>query len=193
MDMQKVKIPVQDIKKMAMRAALLRTLYIGGALTMLALAPGIGRLIGSPDRGKQHRIDLYRRIRHAQSLLKYEGLVREDTQGRLVLTDLGKQKIEKVLIKQYIIPPPMIWNGKWHILMFDIKERRRRVRGQLRKLLQGAGFVRLQDSAWVHPFPCDEFVALVRAHLSSGVGELRHITADALESDRTLRDHFHLP
>jgi len=76
--------------------------------------------------------------------------------------------------------------------MFDIKERRRRVRSQLRKLLDGAGFVRLQDSVWVHPYPCDEFVQLVRAHLASGVGELRLITADALESDKPLREHFRL-
>ena len=178
---------------MAIRTALLRTLYIGGALTLVMLAPKMSLLIGSPDRGKQHRVDLYRRIRNAQYLLKHQGLACEDAQGRFVLTALGKQKIEKVLIKEYIIPPPVLWDGHWHILLFDIKEKRRCVRGQLRKLLQGAGFVRLQDSAWVHPFPCDEFVSLVRAHLSSGVGELRHITADALESDRALRDHFRLP
>lgn len=52
--------------------------------------------------------------------------------------------------------------------------------------------MRLQDSAWVHPYPCDEFVALVRAHLASGVGEVRVFVADALESDRTLREHFRL-
>ncbi len=187
------KVPMQDKKKMAVRTALLRTLYVGGALTLMMLAPKMTRLIGSLDRGKQHRIDLYRRIQNAQRFLKYQGLVRENAQGRLVLTEHGKQRIEKTLLKEYIIPPPVIWNGKWHILLFDIKERRRRIRGQLRNLLRGTGFVRLQDSAWVHPFPCDEFVALVRAHLSSGVGELRHITADALESDRALRDHFHLP
>lgn len=188
-----MKVPVQDKKKMAMRTALLRTLYVGGALTVLMLAPGIGRLIGSPDRGKQHRIELYRRIRSAQSLLKYEGMVRENAQGRFVLTNLGKQRIEKVLLREYVVPPLVMWDGRWRILMFDIKERRRRIRLQLRKLLQGAGFVRLQDSVWVHPYPCDEFVSLVRAHLSSGVGELRYVTADAIESDRPLRDHFRLP
>lgn len=178
---------------MAVRTALLRTLYIGGALPLVILAPKLGQLIGSPDRGKQHRIDFYRRVRNAHYLLKHQGLVCENKQGRLVLTENGKKQIEKVLLKEYSIPPPVIWDGKWHILLFDIRERRRKIRNQLRRLLQGAGFVRLQDSAWVHPYPCDEFVALIRAHLSSGTGELRHITADALESDLPLRDHFHLP
>jgi DNA-binding transcriptional regulator PaaX len=159
----------------------------------MMLAPKMGQLIGDPDKGKKHRTELYRRIRDTQRLLKYQGLIREDEHGRLTLTDLGTKKIEKVLLKEYVIPPPALWNGKWHILMFDIKERRRRIRSQLRKLLDGAGFVRLQDSVWVYPYPCDEFVALIRAHLASGIGELRHIIANALESDRALRDHFHLP
>ena len=187
------KIPIQDKRKMAIQTALLRTLYIGGVLTVGILAPQAMRLIGNPDRSKAKRKELYGRINAARSRLKQRGLVREDANGRIKLTKQGEAHIERVLMHEYEIPEPVFWNGKWHILFFDIHEHRRRVRAQLRNLLQGAGFVRLQDSVWVHPYPCDEFVALVRAHLSSGVGELRHITADALESDRALRDHFRLP
>ncbi len=186
------KIPTRDPKKMALRAAFLRTLYIGGALTLIALAPKMSRLIGSPDKSKKRRAELYQRIQNTRSLLKHQGLIQEDARGRFALTDRGRQKIEKVLLKEYVVPPPALWDGRWRILMFDIKERRRRVRNQLRKLLDGAGFVRLQDSVWVHPYPCDEFVVLVRAHLASGVGELRFLVADALESDRPLREHFRL-
>ncbi len=187
------KIPIQNKKKMAIQTALLRTLYIGGILTIAILAPKVMRILGSPDRAKAKRKELYGRINAAKSRLKQRGLVREDTNGRIKLTRQGEVRIERVLMHEYEIPDPVLWDGKWRILFFDIRERRRKVRTQLRHLLQGAGFARLQDSAWVHPFPCDEFVALVRVHLSSGVGELRHITVDALESDRTLRDHFRLP
>lgn len=187
------KIPVQDKRKMAIQTALLRTLYIGGMLSVAILAPQITRLIGSPDRGKSKRKELYGRIRAAKNRLKQRGLVREDEDGRMKLTKEGQAHIERILMREYEIPAPVLWDGKWHILFFDIRERRRRVRAQLRSLLQGAGFVRLQDSVWIYPYPCDEFVSLVRAHLSSGVGELRHITADAIESDRALRDHFRLP
>ncbi|MBU6323448.1 MAG: CRISPR-associated endonuclease Cas2 [Patescibacteria group bacterium] len=116
----------------------------------------------------------------------------EDEEGRLRLTEKGERSIEKALMREYVIPEQVRWDGKWRILMFDVREKRRRVRAQLRLLLQGAGFVLLQDSVWVHPYPCDEFVALLRAHLKSGVGELRHVTADALEGDRSLREHFRL-
>ncbi len=185
-------IPIHDQKKMAIRAAVLRTLYIGGTLSLMMLAPRTTRLIGSLDRGKTHRNDLYRRIRNAKNLLKHQGLVREDERGMLKLTEHGQRRIERVLLKEYVIPPQVLWDGKWRVLMFDIRERRRRVRSRLRQLLQSAGFVRLQDSVWVHPYPCDEFVQLIRAHLASGVGELRSIVAEALESDGRLREHFHL-
>lgn len=193
MGTEKKKVPAQDKRKMAIQTALLRTLYIGGMLSVAILAPQMIKVIGSPDRGKAKRQELYGRINAAKSRLKQRDLIHEDVRGRLKLTKQGETHIERVLMREYEIPAPVLWDGKWHVLFFDIRERRRKVRLQLRRLLQGAGFVRLQDSVWVHPYPCDEFVALVRAHLSSGVGELRHITADALESDRALRDHFHLP
>ena len=100
--------------------------------------------------------------------------------------------MEEIEFKEYEIPEPAFWDGKWRVLVFDMNERRRRTRDQLRRLLQGAGFVRIQDSVWVYPYPCDEFISLVRAHLKSGVGELRYFVAEALESDKSLREHFRL-
>lgn len=100
--------------------------------------------------------------------------------------------IETINANEYHIPDPAFWDGKWRVVMFDIRERRRKVRSQLRSLLSNAGFLRLQDSVWIYPYPCDEFIGLVRAHLKSGTGEMLSFVAEALESDRPLREHFHL-
>lgn len=185
------KIPVQNHKRMAVQTVFLRTLYAGGMLSMALLAPKMLRLLPHPDSGKARRNELYGRITQARYRLKQAGLVAEQG-GKLRLTPAGRVHIEKILMREYRIPEPVRWDGKWRILMFDIREKRRRVRTQLRNLLQGAGFLRLQDSVWIYPYPCDEFVALVRAHLASGVGELRAVVADALESDRSIREHFEL-
>jgi phenylacetic acid degradation operon negative regulatory protein len=93
---------------------------------------------------------------------------------------------------EYHIPEPLFWDGKWRMVMFDIREERKRAREQLRVLLTGAGFWRIQDSVWVYPYPCDDFIALVRAHLRSGTGEMLSFVAEALEADRKLREHFKL-
>lgn len=186
-----MKIPIQDKRKMALQTLALRMLYATGTIGIALLAPKLTRLLPHPDRSKSRRKELYGRIAMARSTLKQRGLV-EERDGKLYLTDKGRTHIEKILLREYHIPPPVHWDGKWRILMFDIREERRGKRFYLRKLLRGAGFVLLQDSVWVHPYPCDEFVTLIRAHLASGVGELRQVTANALESDRSLREHFDL-
>ncbi|MSU74387.1 CRISPR-associated endonuclease Cas2 [Candidatus Kaiserbacteria bacterium] len=108
------------------------------------------------------------------------------------MTDKGRLLIEAVHANEYRIPEPAFWDGKWRIVMFDIHERRRKARSQLRSLLSDAGFLRLQDSVWVYPYPCDEFIGLVRTHLKSGTGEMLSLVAEALESDKKLREHFRL-
>src|SRR3989344_520136 len=185
------RIPVQNYRRMAVQTVFLRTLYVGGVLSTALIAPKMTRLLPHPDGSRARRKELYDRITQAKYRLKQAGLVIEK-EGRLRLTPIGRAHIEKILMREYRIPEPVRWDGKWRILMFDIREKRRRVRTQLRKLLQGAGFLHLQDSVWIYPYPCDEFVALVRAHLASGVGELRAVVADALESDRSIREHFKL-
>lgn len=190
-----MKIPVQDARKMALQRNILKFLYAGGILTTALVAPKLLSLLGPPDRSKPRRKELYQRLADARYRLKQRGFIREEERdGRIYLrlTEKGGTSIEKILAKEYRIPGQIRWDGKWRVLIFDIKEKRKHVRNTLRRLLAGAGFIRLQDSVWIYPYPCDEFVALVRAHLTSGVGELRSFVAEALESDRYLRQHFGL-
>lgn len=179
-----------------MRNLILRTLVLTGGLSVALVAPKTLTLLKKLDRGAANRKNLYRNITKALTRLEQAGLVRVSGQyasRKVVLTEKGQAMIETIRASEYHIPEPVFWDGKWRIVMFDIREKRRRVRSQLRLLLMGAGFLRLQDSVWIHPYPCDEFIGLVRAHLKSGTGEMLSFTADALESDKKLREHFHLP
>ena len=54
------------------------------------------------------------------------------------------------------------WDGKWRIITFDIPERLRRVRNQIRDILKRAGFVRLQNSTWIFPHDCEELSQLIK-------------------------------
>lgn len=179
-----------------MRNIILRTLVVTGGISMALVAPKTLTLLKKLDRGAVHRKDLYRRITQAITRLEHAGLVQTSGQyakRRVVLTEKGRVMIEKVYANEYRIPEPAFWDGRWRVVMFDIREKRRKARSQLRSLLMGAGFLRLQDSVWVHPYPCDEFIGLVRAHLKSGTGEMLSFVAEALESDKKLREHFRLP
>lgn len=178
-----------------MRNLILRTLAVGGVISVALIAPKTLTLLKKLDRGAANRKHLYRRITQAVTRLEHAGLIQ--TSGHrghrnAVLTKKGRAMIETIHAREYSIPEPAFWDGKWRVVMFDIREKRRKTRSQLRSLLSGAGFLRLQDSVWIYPYPCDEFIGLVRSHLRSGTGEMLSFVAEALESDKRLREHFRL-
>ncbi len=178
-----------------MRNLILRTLAVGGVMSIALVAPKTLMLLKYLDRGAANRKNMYRRISQAIANLEHAGMVRtsgERGQRRVTLTEKGRITVETIYASEYRIPEPVFWDGKWRVVIFDIREKRRKVRSRLRLLLSNAGFLRLQDSVWVYPYPCDEFIRLVRTHLKSGTGEMLSFVAEALESDRRLREHFRL-
>ncbi|MDP1690072.1 MAG: CRISPR-associated endonuclease Cas2 [bacterium] len=193
--MGKTQKQKQKQRRVPIKNLLLRSLATTGVISIALIAPKMTRLLKKLDRPANNRTQLYRRITQGISRLEQNGLVTvsgEYAKRRVKITEKGLALMEKIEFGEYTIPEPAFWDGKWRVLIFDINERRRRVRTQLRRLLDGAGFVRIQDSVWVYPYACDEFVSLVRAHLKSGVGEIRFFVAEALESDKGLREHFRL-
>jgi predicted transcriptional regulator/CRISPR/Cas system-associated endoribonuclease Cas2 len=185
----------QKRKRMAFRNTVLRSLAVAGVVSVALIAPKMTRLLKELDRPAKNRQRLYQRISQALSRLEHDKLITITGEGgarRVKLTEKGKELLHELEFREYAIPEQAFWDGKWRVLVFDMSEKRRRTRDQLRRLLQGQRFVRMQDSVWVYPYPCDEFVALVRAHLRSGVGEMRYFVAEGLESDKALRKHFRL-
>lgn len=182
-------------QRVPMRSIFLRAVATAGIVGVAVVAPQLLNELKRFDRAANNRKALYRRIDQAATRLAAAGLVKvSGVRGNrcVEITSAGREYLERIEFEEYQIPEPAFWDGKWRIAMFDITERRKRVRIQLRRLLAEAGFVKVQDSVWAYPYPCDEFITLLRAHLKSGVGELRIFVAEALESDKSLREHFDL-
>src|SRR3989344_8216489 len=136
---------------------------------------------------KRMRQALYRL--EARGLLKRE---RSERGWRVSLTDVGEKFAEKLDAADRIkIKAPRKWDEKWRIVIFDIWERRRGVRDKLRRTLEKAGFKRVQDSVWVCPYDCEEFITFLRADLRLGEGIL-YLIAEGVENDAKLRKRFGL-
>jgi len=84
------------------------------------------------------------------------------------------------------------WDKRWRMVAFDLPERRRVTRAKLRAMMADVGFIRLQDSVWVYPHDCEEFVALLKAELKIGKDAL-YAVVEKIENDKSIRVHFHLP
>lgn len=129
-------------------------------------------------------------IRRAQAALVKKGLLVWEG-NKLRLTQKGKRRLQSLELRDYQIPTPKRWDGKWRVLIFDIPERRKGVRDKVRQALVRVGFIRLQDSVWIFPYDCEELMVLLKADFKIGK-DMLYMIVELLEYDRSIRDHFGL-
>ena len=81
------------------------------------------------------------------------------------------------------------WDGKWRIIFFDVPEKKRRYRDELRSMLKLIGFKLFQQSIWVYPYKVPSFLKdiLFEEKIKQYT---RLITTDSIEYDKDLRKMF---
>ncbi len=182
-------------KKTARRARMqdiiLASAYMAGVFTVAMVAPNALRLLKYAHPHLDFKSDPSRRMQKTLSHMRTNGYVRVNEKGSYELTPKGLDHAERMYAIYEVKKKPKRWDGRWRIVMFDIWERRRPVRDQLRRLLERIGFVQLQRSVWVYPYDCEEVIALIRTELKAGTG-VQYFVADGLEGDTTLKSTFNL-
>ncbi len=127
--------------------------------------------------------------------LKRRGMIKAKTNKgavQLVLTEKGKRQFERYKLKSLTIEKPKHWDGFWRIVMFDVPESNRDNRDAVRLMLKQLGFVRVQKSVFIHPFPCTDIIWQLRSQYKLGEGDLYVFEAKVLEGEKVLKKHFHL-
>ena len=177
-------------KKQNLQRALLLTLAMTGLVAWAVMAPNTLRLLkylpGDPIR--------YRLRTAAGKLVakKYAVWVKKNGSYCLRITEIGRKALAFEQSRLSLSSTKRKWDGRWRIVTFDIPERRRSIRARLREMMKSIGFVRLQESVWVYPYDCEEFITLLKAELKIGRSVL-YVIADSIEQDKVLRSHFNLP
>jgi len=110
----------------------------------------------------------------------------------LSITGLGRKKLDYLELNNFFFKKPKFWDGKWRVIIFDIKEKYRYKRDALRAYLVKIGFVKLQASVWVFPYDCEDLLLLLKTDLELG-RSLLYVVADTIENDKYLREEFGLP
>ena len=127
--------------------------------------------------------------------LASQGLIefKKTEKGRIYarLTDKGRNELLKYKLEKLIVNRPRRWDEKWRIVVYDIQELKRRARDQMRQELINLGFIYLQNSVWVYPYECDEFITLLKTYYGLGKS-LLYLVVDKLEDDSWLRERFNL-
>ena len=174
------------------KAALIAVL--AGAMVLTGAVPDFNKILRYFIGNKKGARFNYR-VKTALGRLAANGLVTfEEREGKRYarITEVGKQVLEFESLRDKAMRKPRRWDGRWRVVLFDIPERRRRVRNQLRRFMQEFGFERLQDSAWIYPYDCEDIIALAKANFRIGADAL-YMIVEQLERDKHMREHFGLP
>ena len=153
-------------------------LGIVGVVSLVAVAPGLGKIIPLLQKVDTRRINQEIKRLYKRGLV--EIIKRKNGVEEIRLTKKGKAKLVQYNIDQLKVEKPQKWDGKWRVVIFDIPVTKNQSRELLRRKMKQLGFYKLQNSVFVHPYPCLEIVEFIREYF--GVkAEVEYIEADNME------------
>ncbi len=175
-------------KRKNLQKSILSAVALAGVLGVGLLLPNILQSLKTlgmlPGRRQKESINSARKRLIQKGLIRYRG-------GFLELTPSGELELRRMELTDYQIKKPKKWDQRWRVLIFDIPEKKRRVRDKIRSVLASVGFIRLQDSVWLYPYDCEEVVMLLKSDLRIGKDVL-YLVVEALEHDVSYRKAFNL-
>ena len=181
------------VRKENIQKIILSSIATAGILGVAVLAPNALQILKFFDTKSKNKWQKYN-INHSIKRLKDHGLIYFETteKGTFArLTRKGEDKLRKFELLGYKLKKPKRWDGKWRVLIFDIKEERKGTRDKIRFTLKRIGFLRLQDSVWVYPYDCEDLVTLMKADFKIGK-DLLYLIVDTIEGDTNLKKYFKL-
>lgn len=195
-DMENLEREVRrKIKRQNIKKVVLGVIAAAGILGVMAVAPNAIQALAMLGGGRRHRrTNPKYSVNQAFSRLLQERMIIVDKneRGKFVkLTERGKRQLRVWREYKYFIEKQKKWDGKWRVIIFDIKTKRNSVRDKLRKTLKHIGFIQLQRSVWVYPYDCEDFIILLKADFKIGKDVL-YMVVDKIENDETIKYHFKL-
>ncbi len=150
-------------RKIEVSKEILKFIGLAGAVGAMAIFLGVARIIGPFMREKrQLHVGI---VNQALKRLEHRGFITIENQNgtkTVALTSSGILALQKMELGMVKIKKQKRWDEQWRIVIFDVLEKRRGARDQIRTTLKRLGFKRLQHSVWIYPYPSDEVVELVR-------------------------------
>lgn len=176
-----------------LRDILLTSIALSGVVLVAAIAPNaLAQLKHLPA---MKRARLRYRARTTLGRLAMQGLIKFEMRGGKSYARITSAGREALLFEEQKVSlhdkKKRRWDKRWRIIIFDIPERRRKVRDRLRMTMRELGFARLQDSVWVYPYDCEDLIALLKAHLKIGAAVL-YMVVEHIENDKHLQEQFSL-
>lgn len=145
------------IDKFLVSFGILGTAYLAlvAPNSLAALEKPLTKLLGRKQARDAKRIAQYMKDKKIIKVVS-----NQDGSYLVTLTEKGRRRAQKAYFDALTIPDEA-WDGKWRIFMFDIPEKYKPLRDFISFHVKRIGFVQLQRSVFVFPYPIDKFVAIL--------------------------------
>ena len=168
----------------------------GATLTTIISAPGTAILFKNIDWNKSDRDEwkLFNEYYLKRTLKRLEKqkiieIDQEGNQGVVKITEAGRKRILKFGLESITVAKPSRWDRRWRMIFYDVTENQKTSRDAFRQYLKAVGFYPLQDSVYIHAYPCEKEIEFLKYYLGIG-SEVRIILAEKIENDAQFRKFF---
>ena len=176
----------------ALAKDILRYLVIGAGLLLILSSPvGTKRLLKYMKKEWRKKNTL----RSLDSLYKNKLVSyqeKNDGTCAVTITQAGKKKVKEWEIENMKIQKPSLWDKRWRVVAFDIREDRKKGRDALRLMLRRLGFYRLQRSMFIHPYSCRAEIEFICNFYNLPEREILYFSTDRIPRETILKKYFKL-
>src|SRR3989338_4852645 len=172
-------------------------LGVGGAVALTGSSPIFAR--GALDSFqkwlKKEKKYTNKKVYDAFYQLRKRGCIAFERKGHQVfiqLTSEGRKRAGRLQIDSLKIQKPKQWDRKFRLVLFDIAQSKSVYRNAFRSKLKELGFLPLQKSAWIHPYPCKDEVDVLRDFFCLTQKEVCFLTIERIENEKSFLKRFNL-
>lgn len=175
-----------------MTKEILKALAFGAGIALALSSPqGTRRLLKGIKEEWNHKS-----TKRALERLRERKLVgfheTEDGTIHVLITQEGRRKVQGWELETLKIEKPRRWDDRWRVVAFDIAEKRKKAREAMRGMLKQLGFYQLQKSMFVHSYPCEAEIALIKKIFHIPDREVLYFSTDIIPREIFLKKKFHL-
>jgi len=178
---------------------ILTMLTIGTGLAIVIVMPGTAPLFKSLVEKENQNWDDWKKfnlsyLRRNLERLKKQKLVeidQKDGQTIIKITKAGKRKVLRYALDELEIPETKFWDGKWRMVIYDIPTNKRYLSDLLNQTLKNLGFLSLQKSVFLIPYPCQPQIEFLREYFNLGENVIV-VEVNKIEDDKPFREYFGL-
>lgn len=174
-------------KKVEISKIVLKCLVVGGIAVAVVTLPGMAPALNL-FTGKEKKY----RFRKTLNRMKEQKLVKmyhKDGKEIIEITEGGKKRLLKHEFNDMKIKIPKKWDGLWRIVIFDIPEKRKKVRNAINLKLKELGFHPIQKSTFIFPYECRNEIDFVSEHFFARK-YINYIVAKEIDNNDKLKKLF---